>query len=133
MFLRAWIILFFVFISYSAYLYLYCDSGSIKPVEQDVVAGRNIWQQHNCQACHQLYGLGGYMGPDLTNTISKKGEKSAAIFIKYGTGRMPDLHLSDSDVQNLIAYLTWIDKSGESAVSKDKVHWTGTYIIEPRK
>lgn len=133
MFLRVWIVLFVVFLSYTAYLYIHCDAGRQIPVDKSIVAGRYIWQKQNCQACHQLYGLGGYMGPDLTNIISSKGEKSAAVFIKYGTGKMPNLHLSDSDIQHLITYLAWVDKSGVSLVPKNKVHWTGTYIIDAKR
>ncbi len=103
------------------------------PVDQPVVTGRDIWQKQNCQTCHQLYGLGGYMGPDLTNIISLKGEKSAVIFIKYGTGKMPNLQLSDTEVQHLIAYLSWVDKSGVSLVSQNKVHWSGTYLIDSKR
>jgi nitric oxide reductase subunit C len=130
MFLRIWILLFIVFISYSAYLYLNCDNQKINPPNEAAQVGRTIWQQKNCQGCHQLYGLGGYMGPDLTNIISTKGTKSAEIFIKFGTGRMPNQHLSDSEVSSLIAFLSWIDKTGKSKVPKEAVHWTGTYIIK---
>lgn len=91
-----------------------------------------IWQSKNCQSCHQLYGLGGYMGPDLTNTAgdSSKSEKYMFTLIKYGTGKMPDFQLSDKEVNNVIAFLSWVDKSGKSKVSKESVHWTGTYIID---
>ena len=35
--------------------------------------GKIVFQKYNCISCHQLYGLGGYLGPDLTNVISEKG------------------------------------------------------------
>lgn len=130
MFLRIWIILFAVFTSYSIYLYCYCDKGKEVVLAHEAFSGRALWQKHNCQSCHQLYGLGGYMGPDLTNIISTSDNKRVFTFIKYGTGKMPDLHLTDSEVNNLIAYLAWINKTGKSMVPKDNVHWTGTYVIE---
>ncbi|MBS1773997.1 MAG: cytochrome c [Bacteroidetes bacterium] len=133
MFLRIWILLFLVFLSYTIYLYINCDTGRQIPVERAVVAGRDLWQKKNCQACHQLYGLGGYMGPDLTNITRTKGENSTAIFIKYGTGKMPNLQLSDAEVQNLVAYLSWVDKSGTSKVPENKVHWSGTYLIDTKQ
>lgn len=130
MFLRVWIGLFTIFAGYTVYLYLNCDPKHLPPPDESVIAGRNTWQQKNCQGCHQLYGLGGYMGPDLTNITGTKGLTSARVFIKYGTGRMPNMQLSDSEVNNLVAFLSWVDKTGKSQVSKDAVHWTGTYIIK---
>lgn len=130
MFLRIWVALFTVFVGYTIYLYFNCDTAKQTLPDNAVMAGRKIWQQKNCQGCHQLYGLGGYMGPDLTNIISTKGIKSAAIFIKYGTGKMPYQQLSDSEVNKLIAFLSWIDKTGTSQVPENAVHWTGTYIIK---
>jgi len=72
------------------------------------------------------------MGPDLTNTASdsNKGEKYMFTLIKYGTGRMPDFHLTDTEVENVVAFLSWVDKSGKSKVAEESVHWTGTYIID---
>ena len=32
--------------------------------------GKQVFQQYNCIACHQLYGLGGYLGPELTTAFS---------------------------------------------------------------
>ncbi len=92
--------------------------------------GASIWREKNCQSCHQLYGLGGYMGPDLTNIMSSKAENNARTFIKYGTGKMPNLHLNNEEVDNLVAYLSWIDKTGKSEVNDSNIHWTGSYIIK---
>lgn len=91
-----------------------------------------MWQDKNCQSCHQLYGLGGYMGPDLTNIArdSSKGRAYMHTFIKYGTGRMPAYNMTDTEVNKIIDFLTWVDKSGVSQVPAEAVHWSGTYIIE---
>ena len=42
------------------------------PVEEQSKTnrGKALFQQNNCIACHQLYGLGGYLGPELTNAYS---------------------------------------------------------------
>ena len=70
------------------------------------------------------------MGPDLTNTASEKGVDYMKGFIKYGTGRMPNFHLTDKEVEELAVFLSWVDKSGKSTVPPESVHWTGTYVIE---
>lgn len=94
--------------------------------------GQEIWQEKNCQSCHQLYGLGGYMGPDLTNIASDsgKGAEYMYTFMKYGTGRMPNYHLTDDEINDLITFLSWVNKSGVSHVPEENVHWTGTYVID---
>ncbi len=130
---KIWSALFIVFAVYTAMVYEYSGSGQhLSPPPANVRQGWDIWQQKNCHTCHQLYGLGGYMGPDLTNMISDpgKGPEYMRIFIKYGTTRMPDFHLSDKEVNDVLAFLKWVDKSGKSRVDSKSVHWTGTYLLK---
>jgi nitric oxide reductase subunit C len=90
--------------------------------------GKLLYQKYNCTACHQLYGLGGYMGPDLTNVISTKGkgELLARAFLKTGTQKMPNFNLSDEEINALIAYLTYVDKTGISPVRDFSINADGT-------
>lgn len=53
-------------------------------------------------------------------------------FILYGTGKMPNFHLSDEETNNVIAFLTWVDQSGNNIVPDTAVQWTGTYNIRTR-
>jgi nitric oxide reductase subunit C len=115
-------------------VYNYCDTKDRKesiPSAQ-ALAGWDTWQKKNCQTCHQLYGLGGYMGPDLTNVASNSGkdEKYLRTFIKYGTGKMPNFLLDDTEVSNVLAFLQWVDKSGKSKVAAENVTWSGNYNLE---
>lgn len=73
--------------------------------------GKLLFQKHNCTSCHQLYGLGGYLGPELTTMISQqgKGENYAKTFLKSGSQRMPDFHLSDDAIDDLIEFLKYVD------------------------
>lgn len=72
-----------------------------------------LYQKHNCTACHQLYGLGGYLGPELTTVISQKGkgELYAKAFLQSGTQRMPNFHLTGEEVQDLLEFLTYVDST----------------------
>lgn len=117
------------FALYSAFVYSHSDPAT-KPAAftTQVEAGQRVWQEKNCQSCHQLYGLGGYMGPDLTNAAAK-GEDYLRTFIQYGTGRMPNLHLRKGEVADVIAFLQWVDSSGRTRVPDSAVHWTGTYFF----
>jgi nitric oxide reductase subunit C len=128
MFVKTWLCLFAAFVAYSVCVYLYRDPAAVKDKPNAIVlAGWNTWQQKNCQSCHQLYGLGGYMGPDLTNVVRTRS--NLYPFIKYGTGKMPNFHLTDKEVSEVIAFLSWVDKTGEAAVPPEAVHWSGTYIL----
>jgi nitric oxide reductase subunit C len=88
--------------------------------------GKSIWQERNCASCHQIYGLGGYLGPDLTNVISKKGLDYARTFIETGTQKMPNLHLNKIEIEALLAYLSHIDSSGIYPIKNFEPNWDGT-------
>lgn len=89
--------------------------------------GQLVWQHYNCQSCHQLYNLGGYLGPDLTNVISNlnKGENIIRAMVKSGTKQMPAFNLSDSEMNSLIEFLKSTDASGKSDPRKLKVNSFG--------
>ena len=121
-----------VFLILSASFIWYSFSIYIKPLSEKKSAafnkkmasdGQLVWQNYNCQSCHQLYNLGGYLGPDLTNVISNphKGEKIVRALIKSGTKQMPAFSLSDNEMNSLIEFLKSTDASGNSDLRKFKV------------
>jgi len=95
---------------------------------EDAQAGKLLFQKYNCTACHQLYGLGGYMGPDLTNMMSApgKGEIFAHALLQAGTQRMPNFQMTEEEIRSLIAYLKYVDKTGTSPVKKFEINFDGT-------
>ena len=96
------------------------------------VHGKMLWQQKNCSSCHQLYGLGGFLGPDLTNVISAKGKGKiyAAAIMKSGTQVMPNFHLNDMEIEALLAFLEQADKSGNNRVHSYEIGLDGTITPE---
>ena len=88
--------------------------------------GADVFQQYNCVACHQFYGLGGYMGPDLTNVTSKFSPMYARAFIMNGTTSMPNFDLSDAELDALVAYLEFVDSTGTYPPENYEVKWYGT-------
>lgn len=110
-------IFFTLFISYAAYSAWVYTNGTEQTVQANFsekeYIGKQLWQKNNCSSCHQLYGLGGYLGPDLTNITSdaKRGKDYAAVFIKYGGATMPDFHLTDKETEAILAYLSFVDAS----------------------
>ena len=79
--------------------------------QQKINDGKRLYQQYNCQACHQIYGLGGYLGPELTTAYSdkKRGENYMKAMLSAGGNRMPNFHLSAQQINALIAYLKYVD------------------------
>lgn len=76
--------------------------------------GRLVFQQYNCQSCHQLYGLGGYLGPDLTNIYADpvKGEQVIRSVVMYGSRQMPAFQLNEEEMLALVEFLRSTDASG---------------------
>ena len=42
------------------------------------IEGRRLYHESACQVCHQLWGQGGFLGPDLTNAASRVDETRLA-------------------------------------------------------
>lgn len=101
------------FVCYSFYLYGNLDDS---PIQNTAKAdhGKRIWQENNCIACHQIYQLGGYLGPDLTNTYSTKGPEYIKVFVKNGTAVMPKFNLDETALEALVTYLKEIDATGSA-------------------
>lgn len=78
----------------------------------DAVAGQTLWQERTCISCHALYGLGGHLGPDLTNAVTRLGEDGARAILLGGSGRMPPQSLTPEEADRLIAYLRYVDSTG---------------------
>ncbi len=105
------------FLVYSVSIYIKPYYISIKSTynKEKAIHGRLVWQKYNCQACHQIYGLGGYLGPDLTNEYSKKeSEIIIRTIIKTGNTSMPSFQMTENEIQDLIEFFKMIDKSGEA-------------------
>jgi nitric oxide reductase subunit C len=128
-----------VFLAFAGYT-LWIDAGPIglkKTAVADPLAadGKLLYQKYNCQACHQIYGLGGYMGPDLTNEYSQPGKGPAymSVFLKNGTDRMPNFHLAPHDVSALIAYLGSVDASGAYPANARTTWYGSIELRHPRQ
>mgnify|MGYP004003567375 FL=1 len=105
--------------------------GANKKITPLAVEGRLVFQKYNCISCHQLYGLGGYLGPDLTNVISDKGSYYVSAVIKNGMLKMPNLNVQDNEIKSLVAYLSFTDSSGVFPVKEFDAKWYT--IITPKK
>ena len=104
------------YIVYSIFVFTYGTNTSIKynPTEQVQIAyGKKLFQQHNCIACHQVYGLGGYLGSDLTIAYSdsKRGEVYIKTVLKNGSVVMPKFNFSEKEINAITFYLKYVDST----------------------
>lgn len=103
-----------VFMFYNFVIYTSDCENPLPPMNEQAMRGEILWQKSNCTSCHQLYGLGGYLGPDLTNVISRsgKGPEYVKAFINSGVKAMPRFNFSDREKDEIVAFLTHVDKTG---------------------
>lgn len=107
----------FFFLVYSIVIYLEPTKKNISEIKvADEAKGRLVWQKYNCHTCHQLYGLGGYLGPDLTNVYSKYNGSDLVLktLFKGGFKQMPTFKMTENEQDLLIAFLRSTDESGSS-------------------
>ena len=83
-----------------------------------VVRGKMVWEQNNCIGCHTLLGEGAYFAPELANVWQRRGgAEGGGEFIKGwmkamptgapGRRQMPQFHLSDQQLDDLVEFLKW--------------------------
>ncbi len=91
------------------------------------VQGQNLYQSNRCWSCHQLYGLGGFLGPDLTNIYSEedKGPLYIKAFLNSGVLSMPQFNFSESEKDAFVQYLKQVDETGIYPNYDAKIETTG--------
>ncbi|MDP2087937.1 MAG: cytochrome c [Flavobacteriaceae bacterium] len=107
-------VLVFTFIIYNYFVYSSGTENHAPKLTEEAIKGQDLWQENNCWTCHQLYGLGGYLGPDLTNIIShpNKGENYIKGFINSGVKSMPKYNFTETEKDQIIAFLRAVDQTG---------------------
>lgn len=111
--------------------FVYTDDSPTVVLSDTAVAGAKIWHQGNCQACHQVYGFGGFLGPDLTNVASRLGEDlrgRLAFVVIEGPGQMPAYELDGADLDALTTFLVELDRTGvgQARVANDVTDAAGS-------
>ncbi|MDP7033189.1 MAG: cytochrome c [Planctomycetota bacterium] len=76
------------------------------------VRGKLVWERSGCISCHQLYGLGGFLGPDLTQLMDRTGPNYLKTMVQLGSQLMPKQDLEESEIEDLSHYLTAVSSSG---------------------
>ena len=97
------------------------------PMSPAAAKGEEAYLKGGCNGCHVIGQVSS--GPDLTGVLLRheNGEKWVAEFIKdpakfynddyiksmidYFNLRMPNQHMSDEEIKNIIEYLKWVDEN----------------------
>ncbi len=113
------IIMILIFLGLTLQSYFYVIDNNPE-VTDAVDAGNRVFHNNNCMDCHTILGDGAYYAADLTKVISQRGEGFVRALLndpvnvtydlwpgKYKRV-MPNLYLTNQEINDLIAFLTWI-------------------------
>lgn len=100
------------FVGQSALVYLDDTADAREPLSAEAVRGRRLWHEHNCQICHQIYGFGGFLGPDLTNAAQRLTRARLDEVLTLGNAQMPAFHLAADQIDAIETYLRELDRTG---------------------
>ena len=119
-----------MFAIYNIVVYTQGTSNKTPKMSDLALKGEQLYQNNNCTACHQFYGLGGYLGPDLTNVISAKNKGPAYVkaFLNSGVKSMPKFNFSEEEKEAITQFLTEIDQTGYYPIveaDKKATGWVG--------
>lgn len=85
-------------------------------------AAADAWRAAGCQVCHSVFGLGGHIGPDLTNVVSRTSTGYVRAMVRAGPPGMPAYRDLDEGTLDLLAeYLERVDRAARYPSSS----WAG--------
>ncbi len=87
--------------------------GSTIAMDASAREGQTIFRTHGCQSCHALFGMGGFLGPDLTNAARRVPPERYSQLLQEGSGPMPAYHLNSHQRDAVFAYLQALDATGQ--------------------
>jgi nitric oxide reductase subunit C len=89
------------------------DTADAQPrLDELALEGRRIWLDNNCQVCHQLYGFGGFLGPDLTNVAARIDRTRLETMLTVGSGQMPAWGFDEQQIDAVEAFLRALNGTG---------------------
>ncbi|MEE8142709.1 MAG: cytochrome c, partial [Planctomycetota bacterium] len=92
--------------------FVYSDRSLAPRLSEKAQVGRQLWHRHNCQSCHQLYGYGGFLGPDLTNPSPLVTADYLGTLLTQGVGQMPAFHFNEDEIAAMDEFLHAMNSTG---------------------
>lgn len=105
-------------------------------LSMQVVEGKKTWQKYNCNDCHTILGIGGYYAPDVTKVAQYRDTDWLRKFLHDPAAiwpaarKMPNQHLSETEIANLIAFLQWVNNIDTNNWPPQPVGGTGVVTPE---
>ncbi|MBT3785079.1 cytochrome c [bacterium] len=96
------------------------NSSMVVTLNSEARFGLKLWRQNSCGSCHQLYGLGGFMGPDLTNVTRRLPDPVLHHYLEKGGSRMPSFKLRKNERQAIIEFLKTMNQTGQGTLVHPK-------------
>jgi len=117
-------LLIFVALTVQSCNYAVFKSTDAKGLTESVARGKHIWEKNACINCHTILGEGAYYAPELGNVWvrygGKENAKNAREALKAwmqnqpsnvpGRRQMPNFHLKDAELDDLINFLEWTSR-----------------------
>lgn len=110
-------------LSFAVQAYLvYTDEPSAVKLTGPALDGAQRWHRYNCQSCHQLYGFGGFLGPDLTNVAARYDaaglSRRLSFVLEQGSGQMPSFDVGRTDLLAFAAFFRTMDRTGNGELRR---------------
>jgi len=116
------------FIIYNTLVY---TSDRLVKLSPKAIEGEQLWLNNNCNACHQIYGLGGYLGPDLTNVYTRvSNDNYLKALFNSGVKAMPQFHFTEKEKEALIQFLKEVDQTGYYPDRNAEIEPNGWVVIQ---
>jgi nitric oxide reductase subunit C len=80
-----------------------------------VRTGTALVEAYDCRRCHQVDGRGALKAPDLAGVTGRLDRVALRLWLRNpraidGNTAMPTFHLSDSEIDAIVAYLEFLDR-----------------------
>lgn len=86
-------------------------------LDAQVIAGKKVFEKHNCNVCHTILGFGSYYAPDLTRVYWRQGEDGLRKVLQNpekvfasSFRKMPQQNLTETEINDLIAFFKWVSE-----------------------
>ncbi|MDD3004106.1 cytochrome c [Flavobacterium sp.] len=122
-----------LFLAYNVVIYTSKDDYGTVHLSKKALQGETLWLKNNCNACHQFYGLGGYLGPDLTNIYSIREESYIKAMLNSGIKAMPKFSFDESEKEALIQFLKEVNQTGYYPNKEANIEYNGWVEIKKKQ